>query len=589
MPDCAPAVHDYAFIDQLVLIKVRVSDPFEPPFVCKGLVLIRFIRGAFEDDVTQSDQNSPPAQREMPTVHGKVDNAGEAVAAATKSTFGAKRVLATFRGWWRDDVIGAVDHADVIAKRRDDCAMSEHYLFMTAMSAGIAVIGLLQSSTAVVIGAMLLSPLMGPIIGLGFAIAISDYQWLKQAGLSLLWGTLMAVALCALLVFFSPITTITPEIAARTQPNLFDLLIALFSGLAGAYATIRGRAGAIVGVAIATALMPPLAVVGFGLATLNWPVFSGALLLYVTNLVTIALTAWAIAKLYGFRGSLSARQSQAQNTVIILVFFALALPLGLSLRTIAWEANAQRIVRDTITREFEETGQLDNLEIAFGEEQIGVSATMFSSKVHIEAQGNIEQSLSERLERPVSVTLRQVQTGSGAGDAEAAQLAAARAQEEQVAQGRAQDLAQRLALVAGVPDEDVTIDRTRRRAMVRAQRLDGASLAAYKALEARIADTEPEWTIELLPPLSDLPSAIAFEDIEVGEGTANRRAPTSEGSAALGVIEWAASRFDVAMRLVGPEADAQIAQEMLAARGVNVSVQSGPAPLRAQWGGAGNE
>ena len=209
--------------------------------------------------MTTPDDNPPPSETEKPIVFGKVDNAAEAVAAATKSNFGIKRVLATLRGWWRSDVIGAVDHEDVIEKRRDDCAMSEHYLFMTAMSAGIAVIGLLQSSTAVVIGAMLLSPLMGPIIGLGFAIAISDYQWLKQAGLSLFWGSFLAVLLCAALVFFSPITTITPEIASRTQPNLFDLLVALFSGLAGAYAMIRGRAGAIVGVAIATALMPPLA------------------------------------------------------------------------------------------------------------------------------------------------------------------------------------------------------------------------------------------------------------------------------------------------------------------------------------------
>lgn len=535
--------------------------------------------------MTTPDDNPPPSETEKPIVFGKVDNAAEAVAAATKSNFGIKRVLATLRGWWRSDVIGAVDHEDVIEKRRDDCAMSEHYLFMTAMSAGIAVIGLLQSSTAVVIGAMLLSPLMGPIIGLGFAIAISDYQWLKQAGLSLFWGSFLAVLLCAALVFFSPITTITPEIASRTQPNLFDLLVALFSGLAGAYAMIRGRAGAIVGVAIATALMPPLAVVGFGLATVNWTVFSGALLLYVTNLVTIALTAWGIAKLYGFRGTLSPRQSQFQNTVIILVFFALALPLGLSLRTIAWEANAQRIVREEIIKEFDGEGRLAELDIAFAEESMSVSATMFSPKVHEDAQDTVSKTLSERLAKEVSVVLTQVETGTGGREAEAAQLAAARASEEQRARERAreEDLAQRLALVAGVPEDRVTIDATRRRAMVRAERLDGASLAAYKALEARIADTEPEWMIELLPPLSDLPALIAFEDVEGDEGTATRRAPTQEGTAALDVIAWAASRFDVPIALVGPAADAELAQQALAERGVSVTIEVQSGSLGAQW------
>ncbi|MEO0698516.1 MAG: DUF389 domain-containing protein, partial [Pseudomonadota bacterium] len=180
------------------------------------------------------------------------------------------RVLFSLRRYWLQDVIGTVNQTEVIEKRRAECVMSERYLFMTAMSGGIAVLGLLLSSPAVVIGAMLLSPLMDPIMGLGFALAIGDYHWLRQSARSLAWGTLMAIALTALVVYLSPIQTITPEIAARTQPNLFDLFVALFSALAGAYAMIRGRDGTIVGVAIATALMPPLAVVGFGLATWNW-------------------------------------------------------------------------------------------------------------------------------------------------------------------------------------------------------------------------------------------------------------------------------------------------------------------------------
>lgn len=138
------------------------------------------------------------------------------------------RNLLHFRRWWRDEVVDTVDQQEVIARRREDCGLTARYLFMTAMSAGIAILGLLQSSPAVVIGAMLISPLMGPIIGLGFALAIGDYNWLRQAAFSLAWGTVMAVALCAVIVFFSPLKDITPEIAARTRPNLFDLLIALF-------------------------------------------------------------------------------------------------------------------------------------------------------------------------------------------------------------------------------------------------------------------------------------------------------------------------------------------------------------------------
>ena len=123
---------------------------------------------------------------------------------ATYSVSNFGRVIFSWRRWWLQDVVGTVDQASVIEKRRDDCGLTERYLFMTAMSGGIAILGLLLSSPAVVIGAMLLSPLMGPIIGLGFALAIWDYDWIKQSARSLAWGTVMAVLLCALLVFVSP-------------------------------------------------------------------------------------------------------------------------------------------------------------------------------------------------------------------------------------------------------------------------------------------------------------------------------------------------------------------------------------------------
>ena len=504
-----------------------------------------------------------------------------------RSSFGS--VIFSLRRYWQRDVVGTVNQAEVIEKRRAECALSERYLFMTAMSAGIAVLGLLLSSPAVVIGAMLLSPLMDPIMGLGFALAIGDYHWLRQSARSLAWGTAMAIALTALVVYLSPIQTITPEIASRTEPTLFDLFVALFSAMAGAYAMIRGRDGTIVGVAIATALMPPLATVGFGFATWNWTVFSGALLLYVTNLITIALTAWAMARLYGFRTSLSARQSLYQNMVVFAVFLALIAPLTYSLQQIVFQTNAQRVVRNEILDAFPQNSLIDSLDIQFGVEPIAVRAAVLSPEIKAEVEAEIERAVAKRISQPVELSLTQFQVGTSATAAQQAQLSAARAQEEQAALSRAQDLAQRLALVAGVPEDDVTIDRTRRRAMVRAQRLDGASLAAYKALEERIATTEPEWTIELLPPLSDLPSAITFEEVEVevpgdDERTETKRAPTSEGTAALEVVEWAASRFDVAITLVGPAQDAQLAQQILATRGVTVGTQTDRGPLRVQWG-----
>lgn len=487
----------------------------------------------------------------------------------------ASRILLSVRRWWREDVVGTVDQAEVIEQRRAECALSERYLFMTAMSGGIAVLGLLLSSPAVVIGAMLLSPLMDPIMGLGFALAIGDYQWLRQSARSLAWGTFMAVGLTALLVYLSPIQTITPEIVARTQPNLFDLFVALFSAMAGAYAMIRGREGTIVGVAIATALMPPLATVGFGLATWNWTVFSGSLLLYVTNLITIALTAWAMARIYGFQTNLSARNTAFQNIAIVSVFIALAVPLGYSLQQIAWQTNAQRIVRDEIREGFPDNALIDQLDIEFATDPISISAAMLTPNIQPEVEARIERALANRLSQPVELSLIQYQVPTGENAAEQAQLSAARASEEAVARERADALATRLALVAGVSEDEVTVDRTRRRATVRAERLEGATLAAYRALEQRIAATEPDWTVELLPPIGALPDVIGWD----------QDGPTPEGAQALSVVEWAANRINLPIVLTGPEEQASAAAEMLAQRKVSVTVRPGATTLSADWGG----
>lgn len=481
------------------------------------------------------------------------------------------------REWWQVHVIGLVDHGEVAERRREDGKLSEHYLFMTAMSGGIAILGLLLASPAVVIGAMLLSPLMGPIMALGFALAIGDWDWLKAALRTLVIGAVMAVLLCAALVYFSPIQSVTSEIASRTRPNLFDLFVALFSALAGAYAMIRGREGAIVGVAIATALMPPLAVIGFGVATWNWTVFSGALLLFVTNFITIALATFGMAKLYGFSNSLSARNTIFQNVALLTVFIALAVPLGFSLNRIGWEANAQRVVRSEIREQFGDRAQLDLLEIDFAAAPVGIHAVMFTPVLQPGIERGIEGALALRLGEPVNLDLVQYEVGTNATAAERAQLSAARERDERAASSRVETLSVRLALAAGVSTDEVVTDDTRRRALVRAKRLDGATFATYRALEARIAASEPDWRIELIPPGGALETAIAFESGE----------PTEAGAAALDHVAWGAQRLGRGVLLTGPEGEAEAVSRNLRETGVAVTIRPGRAPLRASWAAEG--
>ncbi len=276
----------------------------------------------------------------------------------------------------------------MVERVHEESGFSTHYLFMTLMSAGIAVLGLLLSSPAVVIGAMLISPLMGPIMGIGFAIATFDSYGLRRTASTLGIGVLFAIGFCAVIVLLSPLKSVTVEIAARTRPNLFDFLVALFSGLAGSYAMIRGRHGTIVGVAIATAIMPPLAVVGYGLATLNTTVLFGSAVLFFTNLMTIAMTAAVLARLYGFASNLSPRQTGLQATLIVLSLIALTVPLALALalKQIAWEALASRQARELIAAHFGEDARVNEVELDHDVEPLAIEASVFTPRYRREAE-----------------------------------------------------------------------------------------------------------------------------------------------------------------------------------------------------------
>lgn len=179
-----------------------------------------------------------------------------------------------------------------------------NYVLELLLAAGIATFGLVLNSPAVVIGAMLISPLMGPILAAGLAFAASDVYLGLKSLLGVLGSVIVAVAFAALLVWVLPFHSPTNEILARTQPNLLDLGVALFSGLAGSLVVCRGGGGggvtALPGVAIAVALMPPLCTVGFGVGSgWNWPIMSGAMLLFLTNLVAIGTSAFVVFYLEG--------------------------------------------------------------------------------------------------------------------------------------------------------------------------------------------------------------------------------------------------------------------------------------------------
>lgn len=165
----------------------------------------------------------------------------------------------------------------------------------------IASLGLNVNSTAVIIGAMLVSPLMGPIIGMGLSVGIGDYELLRRALRNYGVATIISVLTATLYFFISPLSEARSELLARTSPTLYDVLIAFCGGAAGVLAlTTKNKGQVIPGVAIATALMPPLCTAGYGLATAQWNYFFGAFYLFFINTVFIALSTFLGVKLLRF-------------------------------------------------------------------------------------------------------------------------------------------------------------------------------------------------------------------------------------------------------------------------------------------------
>ncbi|MCA0238998.1 MAG: TIGR00341 family protein [Bacteroidetes bacterium] len=161
----------------------------------------------------------------------------------------------------------------------------------------IASLGLNVNSTAVIIGAMLISPLMGPIMGIGYSMAINDIELLRKSFFSYLFATTVGLLTSSLYFFLSPLNQAHSEILARTSPNIYDVLIALFGGLAGMIALSSKLKGNVIpGVAIATALMPPLCTAGYGFSSLKFEYFFGAFYLFIINTVFIALATLIVAR-----------------------------------------------------------------------------------------------------------------------------------------------------------------------------------------------------------------------------------------------------------------------------------------------------
>ncbi|MEO6799085.1 MAG: DUF389 domain-containing protein [Rhodanobacter sp.] len=445
--------------------------------------------------------------------------------------------------WYRIQIVGQVDHAEIVAEVAPEAGLSRRYLFMIVVSCAIATIGLLQNSPAVIIGAMLISPLMGPIMGLGFSLCIIDLAWMRRTLIALAVGTALALAVSALITWLSPLHEATPEILARTRPNLFDLLVAIFSGVAGAYTTIKRKGEAIVGVAIATALMPPLAVAGYGLALGDFRIAGGAGFLFMTNLLAIALCTTVAARWYGFGARNSPTHTLFQSALVIVTFALISVPLAFALRQIAQESRLAQQVRSTLTAYFGPSLlRVDTLNVRQdGAGRVNIGAVALVQKWSPTAKPDLERELRAKLKRPFHLSIDQLVVGhdtpTPVQPVQALAVDALQAIQQRLARDEAsQDLRARIERTVSIPVRDISVDDVGKHVVVYGAAAPGMTLAAAQSAEQRLRQTFAGIDIEVIPASMALP-AITFET--------GKARPDTAGEQALQVIRWTLARWQV--------------------------------------------
>ena len=329
---------------------------------------------------------------------------------------GGRRASASLRGGTDDAKArtGSDGHgrALILASVARDARLDRKFLLLILLSAAIATLGLLQNSAAVVIGAMLVSPLMGPIMGMGFGLATIDSTLIKRALTTLGAGMVVAILVAMLIVWMSPIQDVTSEIRGRTQPNLLDLGVAFVGGIAGGYAIMRKMSGVMVGVAIATALVPPLSTVGFGLATGRMDFAWGAMLLVLTNTLAIGLSATAIARINRFGPDLTRQHTMMQVLGILATLGILSIPLAISLNNLAREYRARIVVQNVLQEELSNGERIDALNVRGVDGKVMVDGVVLIDRYHGKLNGDLAAKISERLGRPAEVQLAQLRQQS---------------------------------------------------------------------------------------------------------------------------------------------------------------------------------
>ena len=297
------------------------------------------------------------------------------------------------------------------------------YFFLVILSAAIATLGLINNSPAVIIGAMVVAPLMSPILGLGLGSITADGKLTRDALSALIRGAIIAILLSTLLTltnvylpFVPSLLDIPNEVLSRTQPTANDLIIALAGGLAAAYALSQPNlSAALPGVAIATALMPPLCTIGIGLALGRWDIAGGAALLFLTNAVTIAFASSLVFFLEGFSPRKERDSGKLPKSLLTAAALTgiLLIPLVIIGARLVTQAQENRLINNVVETELAEfpDTELVEINVSRADQEIQLDITLRSSNSLSYAQViTLQEALVTRLDKTVSLVVDQIRS-----------------------------------------------------------------------------------------------------------------------------------------------------------------------------------
>ena len=319
-------------------------------------------------------------------------------------------------------VAATVNHESVIKDIVQETELSGHYFAMLTLANLIALSGLITNSAPVIIGAMLISPLMGPLLSFGFAFITGDRTVWRRSIRKISLSVGMTLMMAALATMLSPLKEITPEILSRTRPNLYDLVVAFLSGIAGSAAlcTKRNYLTIVPGVAIATAVIPPLSVAGFGAGIGAFAIVLGGFFLFFTNFVAIVIATCIVFFLYGFRPrmvtEMDVQRLRKRFAFLSVVLVVISIPLVYTLQSSIAEVRLRGTMKDLLNEGLDREGRSHVAGFTYRKlpGRIEVNAVVNAVDLLSEEEvTKVETALTKSVGRKVTLNLEQVKVQPG--------------------------------------------------------------------------------------------------------------------------------------------------------------------------------